>query len=244
MKKLFLIITILISFAGCQQKPTEEQNVSSSTSNNVSPTNEPQPFKIVESTYKVESGFGSNFLKWAMILENPNLTSYGLFPAITITARDENGNIVGTEDQVLSEFPPGIKVAFASQLSLTKVPKTVDFTVSKVEWKNTATKPSDYIPFQVNKINFSLSGKNTATVSGDITNPYGKNIDQIAVTSLLRDDSGKLIGGSTTYVDALPANGSRPYSDKFVTVDGKPAKAEVFVMPWGIVSWNQIVSGK
>ena len=239
----FLLGSILFS-ANCQQKKQDVNLPPSSSTTENRPQKEKQPFKVTESGYKIISGFDDYFLKWFVILENPNTDLYGVFPTLTITARDENGVILGTEDQVLSELPPGTKIAFAGQISTTKQPKTVEFTPSKVEWKETITKPSDYLPFQVEKINFSSSGKNTATVSGDIKNPYSEDIDQLAVTSLLRNEEGKLIGGSTTFVDSLPANGSRPYSDKYVDVNEKATKAEVFVMPWGTTTWNQVVSKK
>ena len=242
-RKSFILLILCILTFGCLNEQTSGEKKDSSTSEKKEEAKK-LPFKIIESTYKVESGLGNSYLKYAVVLENPNESFYGVFPTFTITARDSSGNVVGTEDQTLREFPPGTKIAWGGQISLTKIPEAVDFAVAKVEWKETVTKPKDYLPFEVEKINFTPSVSKTYTVSGDVKNPYDKEVSQIAVTSLLRDEKGKLIGGNTTFVESLPASGSRPFSDQFVSVEGKPNKAEVFVIPWGQASWNRIVTEK
>ena len=224
----------------CQQnKPIDTNTKSASTIKNVS-TTEAAQFKVIESAYNLQSGFGDNFLKWTVVIENPNQDAYGLFPTVTITARDEDGTVVGTEDQVLKELPPGIKMARAGQMTVTKPPKTVEITPLKVEWRNTETKSADYLTFQANKINVSLQGKNLYKVTGDITNPYEKEIDQIAVVVLLRNEDGKLMGGGTGFVDTLSAKSSRPFSVDYIATKEKVQKAEVFAFPWGQVSWNNV----
>lgn len=243
MKTILLFIALFCFglFIACQRESPEKQANSSSQSNTskVLPENI-QPGKIVESVYKVESNFGDHFLLWAAIIENPNTNLYGLFPVITITARDEKGNVVGTEDHTLSEFPPAKKIAFAGQVTLTNLPKTVEFTFTKVEWRNTQLSSEDYLPFPVEKLQ-TVNNRTRFTVSGDVNNPYSKDVESVAITTLLRDESGKLIGGGTSYLNTLPAKSSRPYTDRMVWSIGKPSKTEVFVSPSGsIASWNKI----
>lgn len=233
----FLILALCLS---CQQSKSDSTNTNSaSTTKNVS-KKEASQFRVVESVYNVESAFDDSYLKWAAIIENPNQDAYGLFPTITITARDENGAVVGTEDQVLQELPPGTKIAWAGQLTVTKPPKTVEIVPLKVEWRNTETKAADYLAFQTDKINISSQAKNSYKVTGDVKNPYDKEIDQLAVVVLLRSEDGKLLGGGTGFVDTLSAKASRPFSVDYIGAKEKAQKTEVFAFPWGQVSWNSV----
>lgn len=71
------------------------------------------------------------------------------------------------------------------------------------------------------------------TVSGDLRNPYSKPVDQLAVTALVRDAAGKLLGGRTTFVDALPASGTVPFSFTTGAVQGTGTKVDIVAVTWG-----------
>jgi hypothetical protein len=239
----FLVLTLCLS---CQQSKSVVTNTQSASTTKSVIADDASQFKVSESFYDM-SVSGGNFVKWAAVIENPNEAAYGLFPTVTVTARDENGLVVGTEDQVLRELPPGIRIAWAGQMSVTKPPKTVEITPLKVnEWRSTRTRATDYLTFQTDKVNITPEQyqKNVYKVTGDVSNPYENDIDQLAVVVLLRSEDGKLIGGGTGYVSLLPAKGSRPFSVNFISAKEKPQKTEVFAFPRGSVSWNSIVKIK
>ena len=79
-------------------------------------------------------------------------------------------------------------------------------------------------------------------MNGDLVNPYGKDVTQLAVTALLRDESGKLLGGKTSFVDALPAKGMRPFSLTTGRVPGSVVQVDIVAIPWGSTGWNTLVA--
>jgi len=135
-------------------------------------------------------------------------------------------------------------MAVTGQLSSKGVPTTVEIEPAKVEWKPTKTRADDYKPFGVEKTRMTSSGKDYFEVSGDITNPYERDIESISVVVLLRDAEGKLVGGDTGYVNGLSAKGNRPFEVKYIRVKGKPVSHEVSVYPHGLTSWNSLAAAK
>lgn len=207
---------------------------------------EPRQFIIRETAYHASpSSIQSStvFVIWTAIIENPNPDFYGEFPTITVTARDANGLVVGTTDQVLHELPPGGRVAFSSQLTATKVPTTVEFSASKTRWQRTDTKPSDYPPFTARGVSVvPTDTPSVYTVTGEIVNPYGSEVDQLSVTALFRDASGKLLGGAGTFLNDLPAGGSRPFELNRYYVPGSVARVEIVATTWGSARLYQLIN--
>lgn len=241
--KLGILLTVILLMAiSCQRSVSNESTTKSTSTTTNAATKDAVPFRVAESTYFVSNTYGSIFVKWAAVIENPNAELYGLFPAVTVTARDETGAVIATNDLVLGELPPGVKIACSGQLSAASVPATVEIKPSKVEWKPTKTRADDYQTFGVDKPRMTLSGRDLFQVTGDISNPYSKDIDIVRVVVLLRDSDGKLIGGDTAYVDGLPANGSKPFEVKYINVKGKPIVNEVAVYPHGSTTWNSLAA--
>jgi len=241
--RIFLIALLLIG-ASCQKNaPTNSSTKSLAATSNVV-VKDAIPIRVVESTYTVSDTYGSVFVKWAAVIENPNTELYGVFPTVTVTARDESGSVITTDELVLGELPPGLKMACSGQLSATEVPATVEFKPSKVEWKPTKTRADDYKTFGVDKPRITSSGRDLFQVAGDISNPYSQDIDMVRVVVLLRDSDDKLIGGDTAYVDGLRANGSKPFEVKYINVKGKPAVNEISVYPHGTATWNSLAAPK
>ena len=240
---LLITALLLLMTTSCQKSPLTDSTKSTSTSANSS-VKEAVPFRVVESAYAVSNSFGDVFVKWAAVVENPNSELYGVFPAISVTARDDPGAVIGTQDSVLFELPPGLKMAVTGQLSSTAVPATIEIKPAKIEWKPTRTRADDYKTFGVEKVRMTASGKEYFQVTGDVTNPYDKDLESISVVVLLRDAEGKLVGGDTAYVNGLAAKGSRPFEVKFIRVKGKPASQEISVYPHGLTSWNSLAAPK
>lgn len=121
---------------------------------------------------------------------------------------------------------------------------TTEIKPAKVEWKPTRTRADDYKPFGAKNIRMSASGKEHFQVTGDILNPYDKELESVSVVVLLRDAEGKLVGGDTAYVQGLEANGSRPFEVKFIQAKDKPTSQEITVYPHGSTSWNSLAAPK
>jgi hypothetical protein len=232
-----LILLYLISFclllAGCQKPSVKEKPASAKTA--TPKAADPKPFVVKESVYLVHPSKldDSIYVLWTAVLQNPNPDLFGESPVLTVTARDETGSVVGTEDQMFNELTPGGTIAFSGQIEATKTPKTVDFTVGKTRWQ-TAPKPASAYP-AITTQGVSMKPDQLAggyVVVGEFLNPYPVPLDSTVVTALFRDEAGRLIGGGSTFVDNAPANGARPFSVNHVGLEGKPAKVDVIVTTW------------
>jgi hypothetical protein len=233
-----------ISFIG-NDSDISGNSISGSTGAAAGRSNEAKQFIIRETAYYASpSSIQSStvFVLWTAVIENPNTDFYGEFPTITITARDANGLVIGTEDQVLNELPPGGTVAFSSQMTATKVPATVGFSAAKTRWQRTDTKPSDYPAFTSRGISVTPTDTPSVyTVTGEIVNPYGSEVDQLSVTALFRDASGKLLGGAGEFLNNLPARGSRPFEFNRYYVPGSVSRVEIVANTWGSVHLYRLI---
>jgi hypothetical protein len=240
---LIFLISLPIIVNGQTKKSKTVKTVSKSVAGNTQ-KKDAQPVKIIESWHMVKSLLDDKYLKWAVILENPNQDYLGSYFTITATARDENGAVAGTEDQIIAEIPPGAKIAWCGSFEVTQNPHIVEFTIPKVTWKKTTLKPDDFKQFLAEKVTFKMESENDYTILGDIKNPFNSEISSLFVTTLMRDINGKIVGGATNSLRSLPPNGSRPFSYYFVSTSADSSKVEVFAMPSGLSSWSDVVNPK
>jgi hypothetical protein len=200
-----------------------------------------QQFTVKESAWTVSSSSGGTvYIRWVAVLHNPNSNLFGTFPTITATARSASGQVLGTSNQVLYSLPPGADVAAASQLSATAQPTTVEFTAGDVKWASTTTTAANYKPFTASGVSVSKS-YSTLTANGELQNPYNTAFDQLAAVVLLRDSTGKLVGGDVTFVSHVPAAGKVPFTISYIAVPQAPyTNAQVLAEPWGALdNWEQ-----
>lgn len=208
---------------------------------------QPQQFIIAESAYILDqSPYEPDkvYVQWVAVIRNPNAEFFGVFPAISITARDAQGNVLGTEDQVLHQLPPGKTIAFGGQITASARPEKIEISPTKVEWHRTKTTPADYPPFETQKVTLKSNGQLGFTITGEIMNPYKKNVEQLAVTALFRDETGRLTGGWQTFVESVPANGTRPFQINALTAPQNVAKVEVLASTWLPTNWNELATAK
>lgn len=140
-----------------------------------------KPFEIVESATNISPSFtaGEFFVTWAAVMKNPNADLFGSFPTVVVTARDDQGAVVGTDDHVMESIPPGGTIAFASQVKATARPTTIDIAFKKVAWTKTQTKSADYPPFTAEKVAMKPDRVAGFTVTGDLRNPYALSLIHI-----------------------------------------------------------------
>lgn len=244
---LLLLLLVCMTMTGCQ-KPAANDTKSGAGPGAQTPVGpdpkSAKPFVVKESAFVVHASKleDSIYLQWIVVLQNPNTDMFGDFPHLIITARDEAGGVVGTEDMVFDEFTPGGTIAHSGQITVTKTPKTVDFAPSKTDWK-VAAKPASAYP-AITTSGVSMKPDQMAggyVVVGEFANPYPVPLDEVAVTALFRDDAGKLIGGGTTYVSNAAASTSRAFSVNNVAIEGKAAKVEVMVNNWGTTKLRDLI---
>jgi hypothetical protein len=235
MKKLFilmLVLTTMLTFVACGNgssskttEGTQKTEVSESeNTNEVSPQEEAKPLEIKESGYVTSEGFGDYYVHYAITIFNPNESTAIEYPSFRITAKDKDGLVTGTDDMTLHMIYPGQELTFASQgPSSPEKPSSVEFEIIP---------PDEYYIIPVSDLEYSTPAvfaiegvkKSKDTVTGTVKSNNDYLIDDVQLVIAFKNKDGKLIGGTTTYVDKLAANGSAPfefdtYISEYVTDD-------------------------
>ncbi|MEO3784608.1 hypothetical protein ABGB12_14830 [Actinocorallia sp. B10E7] len=177
---------------------------------------------------------GEHWIHWAVVLENPNTLYWCEFPTVQITVRDEQGQLLGQHEQVLTALPPGTRIGWASALEITgNRPHTLEITPRPADWYPTDSRPEDFPPFTYRAVEFELRGQE-CEVTGEIVNPYPLQIEEAALVVLFRDDRGALISGEMTFVEGLPAHGSTPFKVEATVPEpyGPIASLDLLAVPW------------
>ncbi len=184
--------------------------------------------EITDSGWYLSSG---EYLKYYVKLRNTSKDTIIEFPSFRITARDQDGVLLGTEDQTLSKLYPGQEFVYGSQaFSVEEIPAAVEFEPlppSDYNLKKAGTAP-DYIPLEV--INDKMRSEKYV---GEISNLNDYAIDMVCVGIISWDADGNVIDVSSTFVNDIPANGSAPFEISFWgRGNGEAAKYEAFANQW------------
>jgi len=250
------LVLALLLVAGCGQSSDAPKKAddpgSSSKSQSEDKTSggasKAKPFEVVETAYTTSGDPTQTvYVHWVAVVKNPNPDVYGIFPVLRVTARDAAGKVLATDDQTLGELPPGMTIAFSSQLDTKEKPAKVEVAYSKIEWHDTKTKASEYKAFSAKGVTFRKNDYGGIKIAGDITNPFPAALDGMAVTALLRDATGKLIGGGTTFTEVLPASGTQPFDLDVDQPKATVKNVSIMAMPWGTadpIAWNHLALGQ
>lgn len=184
--------------------------------------------EIKESGYSMTSG---GYLYYAVELHNPNEEYAIQYPTIRVTARDADGVLLGTTDQVLSLIYPQQDFWYCGQaFDVEQEPETVEIEFIEPDDYN-IVRPAkleqpDFIP---------LVAENTAVrgdkVVGEIKNENDYDISSIIVCAILRDENGNMVGGQSTFVNKLPASESVPF-DMSLYSDFQGYTCEIYANIW------------
>lgn len=121
------------------------------------------------------------------------------------------------------------------------MPDSVSITAGRADRQSTTRTPAEYPPFGADKVSSTPDFPEPFKVNGDLLNPYSKEVKSVAVTAVLRDADGKVVGGGTSFIDGLPAMGSRPFSFTARLYSGRPSSVEIYAMPWDSAGWASLV---
>lgn len=154
----------------------------------------------------VESGWSADeqgFVHYGVALRNPGDVIVR-YPAFTVTGRDSSGEVLFSQEQVLSCVGPGETVFWGGLAGESgHVPATVDFTPSQVG-EHQLLPGSEAVPsFSVSGVRAVEGTSGALTFTGMVTtevddgsSDYGSGV---AVAVLLRDESGAITFGSTGF---------------------------------------------
>ncbi|WP_236691665.1 serine/threonine protein kinase [Bifidobacterium aesculapii] len=187
------------------------------------PTVEHNPIELVESGWSAESGY----VEYALALRNTDTTKTVRFPKVTITGRDAGGSVMFADTAVFAPVFPGETAYFAGQTGDGDKPADVAFTVE--------TPSADDLIDTDGVESYAIRGARErrtdldgVTFSGEVIterdddNGAGVYADDVTVTLVLRDKTGRIVFGRNENV-AKPAVGqARAFS---IQTYGLPAYA-------------------
>ena len=168
-------------------------------------------FKNIEIT---DSGWimqNEKFLKYYVVLHNPNESIVVEHPSFRITARDGEGNLLETTDQTISVVYPGQDFFFGSQaFSLDTMPDSIEFEI--LDAKDYNLKDIS-IMHEFKQLEVVNTNAGSDKLLGEISNPNDYDIDRVVVVAIYRNASGEVIGIENTYVKDVKAGTTTPFSD-------------------------------
>lgn len=240
-KSLIMILSAatLLIVNGCGDSGTSEESKTTNgpaavgTISRAVEQEKPLPLKLVESGYTIiENPYGGPFVEYAFLLNNPNSKNGANFPAVRITMRDANNQVIGTQEQTLMKIFPGETVGWGGQVSANgKTPAKVEFEpyVSDRNWNTTNT--GNLKPFQITGLTVNETDYST-TFTGELVNPNSVSFDMVAISVILRDANNKIIAGYSGFANSVAPNGKVPFQVMSLGDVPQYTKYEAYATTW------------
>lgn len=222
----------LLLLAGCSS--SEEQAASL------------KPLAVKEQVSSILKKDGGYVVNWAGVLTNGNPWHFGEHVVATVIAKDAAGKEVVRLEQPLDAVPPAGSLPFSGEVVAAEKPAQVSITYRPAEWRLAGRIVSAFQPFPISDV-MTVRGDDGYLVVGYVGSPYRLPASSLAVTALLRDKDGRLLGGGSTFVDDVRPKDTRRFVMNIESVadTGKIAKAEVTARTWGSSSrpYEQLALG-
>lgn len=212
-KKILMIgmVCSLLTACGSSKKDitTKTEEGSADVSGKVTEEKESEKLLIVEKGYSLVDGS----VNWGVVVKNPNKDKVSEYAEIIVTAKDENGKVIATDNQTLNCVFQNTTTSWAGRFDVEgKAPKEVIFDVSTGEYSDV-----DLID-EVNSDDIVVSNPDCKKkddgfrFTGEVKNIARKNASGVEITILLKNNK-KIVGGTTTYLSELNAKQKRPFEE-------------------------------
>lgn len=224
---------MILSLIGCgggssDSNTAKETKTSETVEETIASTEE---VALIESGYSAIENSVGVYIYYGIKLENKSQEKSAFLPTVTITAKNEDGSIITTEDQTLMNIAPGDTVTYGFQIdSKGTVPATVEFSVSDSKFvdPNDETIALSQLPVSNTS---EVSGDFNISYTGEVENTSATDIDTGAATVLLRKD-GAIVYGMTGFVNDLTASSKKPFEIKTYGDLPEHDSFEISVQPW------------
>ncbi|XVQ85605.1 FxLYD domain-containing protein [Microbispora siamensis] len=193
----------------------------------------PQQLALKEQVSSIVRSGAGYAVTWAGVLSNPNRWHFGENAVAVITAVDAAGKEVVHLEQPLNAVPPGRPLAFGGQVPSSVQPVRVKIDYRPASWRSIPRVPSAFLKFPISDVRTDKLTNESYLVTGYVLDPFRKPAGGLAVTALLRDATGKLVGGGTSYVDDVRPGAKRRFVITVEGVRGPVAATDVQATTWG-----------
>jgi hypothetical protein len=193
-----------------------------------------KPLAVKEQASSIVKGDEGYVVNWAGVLANRNPWHFGEHTVATVVAKDAAGKEVVRLDQPLDAVPPADSLSFSGQVVAAEKPATVSIQYRPAQWHQAGRIVSSFLPFPISDV-LTDNKDGSYLITGYVGTPYRRPAESLAVTALLRDKAGKLLGGGSTFVEDVRPGEKRRFilQIKSVPDTKKIATAEVTARTWG-----------
>ncbi len=180
----------------------------------------------------IDSGwylYSKEWLYCYVVLHNPNENLAVEFPSVRVTARDESGVLLGTEDLVLSIIYPEQDFVYGTQaFSVDEIPSTVEFEMLTPDDYNITNinKLDDFKPLEVINV-----GTRSDKIVGEVKNPNDYNIDSAIVVAVCKDSNKNVVGIEFDFINDVKADSTTPFSIN-IKLDKSTDTIECYANQW------------
>lgn len=195
------------------------------------PTVEIPELEIVESGWSVD---GQGYVHYAFGLRN-NGEVQAITPGVIITGRDADGRVLFSQEQYISAVPAGKTVFFGTLAGDGTAPAAVEFAPLPLEDYQVGTSADTSSSFSVIDARPVSDGLGGTKFVGEVTTEHMGSerggMGDVALTVVLRDESGTIVYGDTGYA-TMPAEGESTAFE--VLTHGAPEydTYEVYAQAW------------
>lgn len=223
----------VLTLAGCSSdnESSENSNQSDQMVNEVEDTS-PSDLVITESGWSSDE---NGYTYYGLGIQNPNDGFEAQYPKITISGKDADGNILFAENQTLFIIFPNETVYFGFQAGNGVAPSSVEFSITDCQWVDSEGLPENL--FNISETTETDSGYGIVSFAGNITCNADVDTDkapqfgQTAVTVILRNDSGQIIYGMSTFIDTPVKDVATPFEISAYSVP-EHSSYEIYAQLW------------
>ena len=176
-------------------------------------SNEVEPLEIEDHGFYIDpaySGKADGYMKFCVMIKNPNSSLTAKFPKATVTVRAGDGSIIATETQTGNIVAPYDTVTLCGQMSIplseTDDSTTIEYEVDCSKFTHDeASCTSDFLISHV-----SQKGSDRPSITGEVTNTYGEPV-RLNLALVLRKD-GEIVYIENTFTDEIRTGKTVPFS--------------------------------
>lgn len=177
------------------------------------------------------SSDSSGYVFYAFELTNSSTMNID-FPSVNITGYAEDGSVLFADTQTLCAIGAGQTIYFASQAGGGGVPATV--TIEPVAPLDYQVKPATRLTeFAISNVSQTKDALGLPHFTGmlSVADAGGEDASMVAVSAVLRNESGDIVGGFSTFLNR-PVEGESVAFDIPVYGDIAFAAYDIYVQVW------------
>lgn len=187
-----------------------KSDVSEGTSKDTEKKTETKKLEVVKSGYSKNKG--GTLASYGAIIRNPNKDKIAENIDVTITLfGDQNQVIASSSMDKIPYLEPEKEIGIGNEIGISPEGANISKIEVQARPSKWSKKTKDMAGFQFENVNFIKGDDYGSNVTGIIKSTFSKDLKDIQVSTIYFDQNENIIGGNSTYVDFVPANGQTSF---------------------------------